>query len=84
MRNLLAYLRTREPTPRRPATLRPRAPIPFTPSPPAYPVHASADIVRPYVLHTTPKVRPLARPLTRPNRGLDLLLELSRPEAVAA
>lgn len=54
--------------------------LPFTPAPPAHPVVPLARVVRPYVTHK--RRRPVV--VDRSRLGLELLLKISRMEAVAA
>jgi len=78
MRNLIPYRQARGPTTRRAAT--PCTRLPFTPVPPAPPVAPMARVVRPYVMHK--RRRPVA--VDQSLLGLEVLLEISRMEAVAA
>lgn len=80
MRNLIPHLRTRGPTTRQAVMSKPCTRLPFTSAPPADPVVPMARLVRPYVIHK--RHRPVAVDQSR--LGLELLLEISQREAVAA
>lgn len=82
MRNLIPRRRMRGPTTPRAVRPEPCKRLPFTPPPPAHPVVPLACVVRPYVLHA--ERHRVVEVVDQSWLGLELLLEISRPEVMAA